>query len=416
MRAEILSIGSEMTSGQNFDTNGPWLSRALAGLGIATAFRTTIGDDPEDNRQVFEIASRRADVVISTGGLGPTKDDLTREILAGLAGVPLEFHAESWRKIQETFAQRNRPCPERNRVQAMCPATGEMLENPRGTAPGLGMKLNRAHIACLPGPPREMHGMFDDEVVPRLTAAGLVRGVRIERRIHTFGQGESAVEERLGDITARGNDPEVGITASDAIITLRIFSAGSDEKAARARVAPIEAKIREVLGPLVFGADDETLAHVVLKELDRCRLSLSLAEGVTGGALALALSGEAWGGMRWFQGGMIALTSAAELWAGMQEPTRRAKGSEGEEAACELAEAARQRMGTDLGLAAVGRDDEGPGAGNVWVALAHRGGCVTRNQHWFCAASEIRTRTAKLALDLARLFLAGQPGYGGATE
>lgn len=130
MRAEILSIGSEMTSGQNFDTNGPWLSRALAGLGIATAFRTTIGDDPEDNRQVFEIASRRADVVISTGGLGPTKDDLTREILAGLAGVPLEFHAESWRKIQETFAQRNRPCPERNRVQAMCPATGEMLENP----------------------------------------------------------------------------------------------------------------------------------------------------------------------------------------------------------------------------------------------------------------------------------------------
>ena len=108
MRAEILSIGSEMTSGQNFDTNGPWLSRALAGLGIATAFRTTLGDDPEDNRQAFRLASERADVVVSTGGLGPTRDDLTREILAELAGVPLDFHAESWGKILEIFSARNR--------------------------------------------------------------------------------------------------------------------------------------------------------------------------------------------------------------------------------------------------------------------------------------------------------------------
>ncbi|MFM8932940.1 MAG: competence/damage-inducible protein A, partial [Gemmataceae bacterium] len=128
MRAEILSIGSEMTSGQNFDTNGPWLSRALAEVGIATAFRTTIGDDPEDNRQVFEAASKRADVVISTGGLGPTQDDLTREILARLAGVELVFHEESWRKIQEMFTQRNRICPDRNRVQAMAPACAEMLD------------------------------------------------------------------------------------------------------------------------------------------------------------------------------------------------------------------------------------------------------------------------------------------------
>lgn len=412
MRAEILSIGSEMTSGQNFDTNGPWLSRSLAELGIATAFRTTIGDDPEDNRQVFETASKRADVVISTGGLGPTKDDLTREILAQLAGVDLVFHAESWAKIQEMFTQRNRVCPERNRVQAMAPACAEMLENPRGTAPGLWMKLNRAHIACLPGPPREMHGMFHDQVVPRLRAAGMVRGVRIERRIHTFGQGESAVEERLGDITARGNDPEVGITASDAIISLRIFSGGADEAAARARVAPVEAKIREVLGNLVYGADEETLAYVVLRELDRCRLSLAVAEGVTGGALALKLSGEAWEGMRWFHGGVIARTAPAELWAGLQETTRRAKGSQGEEAAREMAEAVRHRMGTDLGLAAVGRDDEGPGAGQVWVALSHANGCVTRNQHWFCAASEIRSRTAKLALDTTRLYLADLPGFG----
>ncbi len=413
MRAEILSIGSEMTSGQNFDTNGPWLSRALAELGIATAFRTTIGDDPEDNRQVFEAASHRADVVISTGGLGPTQDDLTREILARLAGVELVFHEESWRKIQEMFTQRNRVCPDRNKVQAMAPACAEMLDNPRGTAPGLWMPLNRARIACLPGPPREMQGMFHDQVVPRLRAAGLVKGVRIERRIHTFGQGESAVEERLGDITARGNDPEVGITASDAVITLRIFSAGVDEAAARKRVEPIEANIRELLGPLVYGADEETLAHVVLRELDRCRLSLALAEGVTGGALSLALSGEPWPGMRWFHGGVVARTPRAELWAGLQEPTRRAKGSEGEEAARELAEAARLRMGTDLGLATVGRDDEGPGAGQVWVALSHAGGCEIRHQHWFCAAAEVRSRTAKLALDATRLFLAGQKGFGG---
>lgn len=414
MRAEILSIGSEMTSGQNFDTNGPWLSRALAGLGIATAFRTTFGDDPEDNRQAFHLASTRADLVISSGGLGPTKDDLTREILAELGGVPLEFHEESWRKIQEMFQQRNRPCPERNRVQAMAPRGAEMLDNPRGTAPGLWMRLNRAFVACLPGPPREMQGMFQEQIVPRLHTAGMVPGVRIERRIHTFGQGESAIEEALGDITARGNDPEVGITASDAIITLRIFSSGKDEVTALGRVAPIETRIREILGALVFGADEETLAGVVLRGLDRCRLSLAVAEGVTGGALSQALAGEAWQGIRWFAGGVVARTPETESWSGLQETTRRAKGSQGEEAARELAEATRRRMGTDLGLAAVGRDDEGPGAGLVWIALAHPEGVVTRSQHWFGAPSEVRSRTAKLALDTLRQFLDGRAGFGSA--
>ncbi len=413
MRAEILSIGSEMTSGQNFDTNGPWLSRALAGLGIATAFRTTLGDDPEDNRQAFRLASERADVVVSTGGLGPTRDDLTREILAELAGVPLDFHAESWGKILEIFSARNRPCPERNRVQAMAPRGADMLENPRGTAPGVWMRLNRAHVACLPGPPREMHGMFDEQVAPRLRAAGLVPGVRLERRIHTFGLGESAVEDRLGNLTDRGNDPEVGITASDATITLRIFASGSDEASARDRIAPIEARIRDTLASLVFGADEETLAGVVLRDLDRCRMRLAVAEGVTGGGLSQVLAAESWQGMRWFVGGVVLRTTDAESWGGLSEVTRRAHGGHGEQAARELAEAARLRLGTELGLATVGQDGDGPSAGQVWVALSHPGGFVTRSQHWFCAPVEVCSRTAKLALDTARLFLADQPGFGG---
>src|SRR5438067_8425390 len=190
MKAEIISIGSELTSGQNLDTNSQWLSQRLAEMGIAVGWHTTIADDLDDNVAAFRIASQRARLVLVTGGLGPTQDDLTREALARVAGVELVFHQESFERIQEMFRRRNRPMPERNRVQALFPAGAEPIPNDRGTAPGVWMRVGPCYVAAMPGVPSEMHAMFDGRVLPRLLALGLGGGVLVERKVNVFGAGE----------------------------------------------------------------------------------------------------------------------------------------------------------------------------------------------------------------------------------
>src|SRR5215831_316357 len=172
MKAEILSIGSELTSGQNLDTNSQWLSRRLAEIGIAVGWHTTVADDFDDGVEAFRIATRRAGLVLASGGLGPTQDDLTREVLARVAGVELGLHAESLEQIRQMFARRNRTMPERNRVQAMFPAGAEPIPNERGTAPGIWMRVGECLVAAVPGVPSEMHAMFESQVKPRLLALG----------------------------------------------------------------------------------------------------------------------------------------------------------------------------------------------------------------------------------------------------
>jgi nicotinamide-nucleotide amidase len=296
MNAEIIAIGDEITSGQNLDTNSQWLSQRLEELGVRVLYHTTVGDELAPNVEVFRHAMERADVIVATGGLGPTADDLTREALATATGRPLELDAEALEHIRRLFASRRRPMPESNRLQAMFPAGSRVVRNPHGTAPGIDMEVARdgrppCRVICLPGVPAEMMEMWRDSV--GATIGAFAGGGRVIRRrlVHCFGAGESQIEAMLPDLIRRGRRPMVGITASKATITLRITADGESEEECLAAIAPVEATIRECLGRLVFGAGDDQLEDVVVRLLGERGKTLATAECGTAGLLAAWLSG-----------------------------------------------------------------------------------------------------------------------------
>jgi nicotinamide-nucleotide amidase len=410
MKCEILSIGSELTSGQNLDTNSQWLSRRLAEIGIAVGWHTTIADDLDANIEAFRIASRRAGLVLATGGLGPTQDDLTREVLARVAGVELVENAESLRQIEEMFRRRNRTMPERNRVQALFPAGAAPLPNERGTAPGIWMRLGDCWLAAMPGVPSEMYAMFETQVRPRLLALGLGGGVLVQRKINTFGLGESAIEEKLLDVTRRGHVPEVGITVHDAVISLRILARAPSLAEAQAQIVPVEATIRERLGSLVFGADDEELQNAVAALLECKRRSLATAEGVTAGTVAQQLAGVP-GISAWFRGGIIAYDNRLKVeLLGVPQALIDCHGAVSAEVAEAMAVGCRTRLRSDLAVSTVGiagPDDLGPDkpVGLVYVALAWSDGVSSVRFSWTGSRTEVQRRTAKLALNRVRLHL-----------
>jgi nicotinamide-nucleotide amidase len=410
MTAEIISIGSELTSGQNLDTNSQWLDRRLAEIGIAVTYHTTVADDVAADVDVFRTASRRASLVLVTGGLGPTQDDLTREALAAAAGVELHLHAPSLAHIREMFAKRGRTMPDRNSVQARIPVGGEPIPNHHGTAPGIWMRIGNAQFAAMPGVPSEMFAMFDEQVKPRLLALGLGGGALVHRKINCFGAGESAVEEKLLDLTRRGHVPEVGITVSDAVISLRILARAKNSAEAQAQIEPVERTIRERLGDLVFGAEAEELEDAVFRLLDAKGLTLATAESITCGLVAARL-GRVPGVSAWFHGGVIAYHNEAKT-ALLDVPAEmiRVHGAVSPQVAEAMAAGCRSRFNTDLAVSTTGI--AGPtGAtptkpvGLVYVGLAHAGGARSTSWNWLGTRAEIQSRSAKLALNLVRLHL-----------
>jgi len=291
MRAEIISIGDELTSGQRLDTNSQWLAERLLEIGVPVAFHTTVGDQLADNVLVFRQACERADIVVATGGLGPTADDLTRQALADLAGVPLVQDDASLAHIKALFARRKREMPPANAIQAQFPHGSRPIFNPHGSAPGIDIAISRAvsqrvRIFALPGVPAEMKEMWAASVGPAIEDLLGVRKVIAHYRIKCFGVGESDLEAMLPDLIARQRYPLVGITVSQATITLRITAEGDTPVAARTAMQPTIDTIQQCLGDLTFGYEDDELPDAVVRLLRQNKQTLAVYEWGTCGLIS----------------------------------------------------------------------------------------------------------------------------------
>lgn len=405
--AEVISIGDELTSGQRLDTNSQWLSQQLGDLGIRVVYHTTVADDLAANLAVFRNARDRADLIVCTGGLGPTADDLTRDAVAATAGVDLVLDEPSLQHIERLFARRQRPMPPSNRLQAMFPRGARVIPNPHGTAPGIDMDLARAGAAparmfCLPGVPAEMREMWQATVAPAIEKTlGEDRRILRHFPIKCFGVGESDLEQMLPDIIRRGRDPLVGITASHATLTLRITASGrSPEECALSAGATIET-IRQCLGTLVYSEQDEELSDVVARQLQAAGRTLTTVEIGTPGLLAnwLAKIPDA---AAWRLGGFTFQRDALPA-----EWRKTVDTAETFDTAA-LAELARRWTGADYGLAigpapAIARPGEP--AGTIDIGLAGPAGTAVRALAYTGHPDILSTRTAKHALNELRLAL-----------
>lgn len=302
MQAEILMIGTELLLGQIQDTNATYLAQTLKENGINLFQKTTVGDNKGRIMAALDGALTRSGVVLCSGGLGPTEDDITRECIAELLGRPMQFRADLYESILQRFAHIRTKITENNKKQATLPEGAIAIENPNGTAPGVLVEDPRGIIICMPGVPFELKPMVEDHVLPYLRQKFGLDGVLHYRVLKISGMGESRIDDAIGDIINAHQNPSIGLLASPDVVRVRIAARAENVAACEALIAPVAAQIQERLGKYIFGQDDDTLEGVVDALLLEQGLSLAVAETTTGGKLAQRLVAA---GSRAFAGGQI---------------------------------------------------------------------------------------------------------------
>ena len=286
LRAEIIAFGDELIHGERINTNSAWLSQQLRLAGMDVVMHTTIGDHLDDSVAAIRAAAARVDVVVCTGGLGPTADDLVREAVAAALGEPLILDERQLRRIESIFAGRGRSMPDSNRKQAMAPTGTRLIDNPHGTAPGLQATLpSGTHLFALPGVPAEVREMWP-AVRAELSALHRDPPVMMQHILKCFGTGESHLESQISEFTQRDRNPCLGITVHEATISLRLVARGRTEEDCRRHISDTAAQLRQRLGTLVFGEGDDELEDVVVRELREQRVSLAVFESGTPGWLS----------------------------------------------------------------------------------------------------------------------------------
>ncbi len=411
MQADILSIGDELTSGQTINRNAAWLGEQLQLLGIPVRRHLTVGDNLVEIVGTLQWTHNGCDVLLISGGLGPTDDDLTRQALAAAMHEDLVTDDGALREIEAFFARLNRPMPAVNRVQAARPASAQCISNPNGTAPGIAARWGNCRVFAMPGVPREMKGMFTQAVVPVLAAMGTGTVLRI-RKLNTFGMGESALGDRIKDLMKRGSNPSVGTTVHDGVVSVRIYARGSSDEA-DAVIRSTSAELVNRLGDLIFSTDDEPLESVTVQLLRQARQMVATAESCTGGWLAELLTSVP-GASECYSGGWVTYSNAlkaSEL--GVDSQMLSAHGAVSAPVAAAMASAARQNAHAHWGLSITGI--AGPDGGSpekpvglVFIGIAGPDGVEVRRFQFPGARAQIRLRAAQMAMTMLRLKLIGR--------
>ncbi|MGH7715705.1 MAG: CinA family nicotinamide mononucleotide deamidase-related protein, partial [Vulcanimicrobiaceae bacterium] len=306
---EIVTIGTELLLGHLVDTNSAFVASALADIGVDVYAKHSVGDNPERLETMLRGALDRADGVITTGGLGPTVDDLTKEAVAAATGTKLELHEPSLQAIEERFAMMRRTMSDNNRRQAMLPLPGAVLDNPHGTAPGfIALREDGKFVAGMPGVPREMRAMMMDKLVPWLLERFALRQTITARTIHTIGIPESELDRRIEDLFRASENPKIAVLAHGGRCDVKIMAKAETVEAAKAMIEPIEREVRDRIGYGIYGVDEQTVESQIIDALRRRRQTIGTAESCTGGAIADALVRVA-GASDVFRGGVVAYSN-----------------------------------------------------------------------------------------------------------
>lgn len=412
MKAVLLSVGDELIVGQTVDTNSSWLSMQLVAHGCMPLYHKTVGDDVDGIAEAIREAGNKADLIIITGGLGPTQDDMTRHALAKVVNRPLILDEPSLKSIEAYFRSLDRELPATNRIQAMHPDGTEVLANPWGTAPGIHALMGRAHLYAFPGVPHEMRRMMDRYVVPhleRLSGRGIVT-----ESITTFGAGESSVAEALGPLMDRTRNPLVGTTVSGGEVIIRVRADLSSRAESIQACEKIVGEINERLGNWVVGTGGVTLEEATIKLARHLRITLAVAESCTGGLLGKLLT-DIPGASDVFIEGWVTYSNDSKCKELGVDPGMLARsGAVSEEVARAMVEGALTRSGADVALSVTGiaGPDGGTGVkpvGTVWLGIAVRNADGIHVDSQYCRfpgqRDLIRIRAAKAAINLLRLAL-----------
>jgi nicotinamide-nucleotide amidase len=404
---EVVAVGTELLLGQIVNTNAAVIGAALAGAGHDAHFQQVVGDNQARLEQAITLAMSRADAVIITGGIGPTQDDLTREALAAATGRSMAFDEGYADRLEKWWASRGREMPRSNLRQAEYPQGAELLDNPKGTAPGLQLDHQGTRVFCVPGVPEEMEYLLTKEVLPRLSVASGGPSVVMSRILRSWGRSESDIADLLDDLYRASTNPSIAFLASAGEIKVRITAKASGEAEARALITPIEDEIRGRFGETVFGVDDETIERVVIGLLADRDLTIGTAESMTGGLVAAALTSIP-GASAVMRGALVAydhelkrsLLGVSDIDRVVDEAT-----------AEEMAAGGRKLLGADVVVAVTGSAGPDPleqPPGSVVIAVATPDEIRSKTLHLPGDRERVRAYSVTAALQLTRLALIGR--------
>ena len=412
MYAEIIASGTELLMGETQDTNSSWLASQLLPLGLGLRQVSLVGDDLKDFTEVLERSWRRNAYTFTTGGLGPTTDDVTREAIARVISEEVYVDQRQVEVLKNLFRSRGTDMPSPNIKQAWMIPSATAIPNRMGTAPGWWVEKNGHVIVALPGPPGELHDMWEREIVPRIRER--VRGnVLLTRTIKTIGLSEGAVDEMASSLFGVEN-PYLGVYAKPDGIHLRVIARASTQEEAQSLILPVEIQLRSIFQDNIWGTDDETAQESVGQLLRQGGLTLATMESCTGGLLASAIT-DVPGSSYYFKGGVVSYTNELKIASGVPAELIEKHGAVSSEVAGAMAQAVRQSLGADLGIGVTGvagpEELEGKPPGTVYIGVAHSGGCESSYQRFPANnRSLIKRRAVTTALLTLRRILASAPG------